>query len=204
MNNPEGDVVKGCYVTNTAWVKYVTEQGTGMNSSGKEDANLPFTIGDYYKIIATGDNGKTVEFYLVDYRNSAEGIVVDTWEWFDLTSLGKVKKITFTVDGSRKNDWGTTIPTYFCLDDFNGTESIPEGLSNSDTDNCKVYLSGDMLIFEQCSGYTFSIYNINGTLSDKFNINDNYQTIRLNKEKGLYIIVGTNGKNTITRKIQLR
>ncbi|MBS6268639.1 MAG: DUF4465 domain-containing protein [Tannerella sp.] len=204
LNNPEGDVVKGCYVTNTAWVKYVTEQGTGMNSSGKEDANLPFTIGDYYKIIATGDNGKTVEFYLVDYRNSAERIVVDTWEWFDLTSLGKVKKITFTVDGSRKNDWGTTIPTYFCLDDFNGTESIPEGLSNSDTDNCKVYLSGDMLRFEQCSGYTFSIYNINGTLSDKFNIDDDYQTIRLKKEKGLYIVVGTNGKNTITRKIQLR
>ena len=185
-------------------MNYVTEQGTGMNSSGKEDANLPFTIGDYYKIIATGDNGKTVEFYLVDYRNSAERIVVDTWEWFDLTSLGKVKKITFTVDGSRKNDWGTTIPTYFCLDDFNGTESIPEGLSNSDTDNCKVYLSGDMLRFEQCSGYTFSIYNINGTLSDKFNIDDDYQTIRLKKEKGLYIVVGTNGKNTITRKIQLR
>ena len=108
------------------------------------------------------------------------------------------------MDGSRKNDWGTTIPTYFCLDDFNGTESIPEGLSNSDTDNCKVYLSGDMLRFEQCSGYTFSIYNIIGTLSDKFNIDDDYQTIRLNKEKGLYIVVGMNGKNTITRKIQLR
>ena len=73
LNNPEGDVVKGCYVTNTAWVKYVTEQGTGMNSSGKEDANLPFTIGDYYKIIATGDNGNSAEFYLVDYRNSHQG-----------------------------------------------------------------------------------------------------------------------------------
>ena len=52
----------------------------------------------------------------------------------------------------------------------------------------------------------FRIYiqHINGTLSDKFNIDDDYQTIRLNKEKGLYIVVGMNGKNTITRKIQLR
>lgn len=204
LNNPEGDVVKGCYVTNTAWVKYVTEHGTGMDSDDQEDADLPFTTGDYYKVIATGDNGNTAEFYLVDYRTAGIQTVVDTWEWFDLSSLGKVKNITFTVDGSRNNTWGTTIPTYFCLDDFNGTERIPDGIKGSDISKQKVYLSGDMLKFEQCAGYTFSLYSINSTLLDKFSINDDYQAVRMNYEKGLYIVVGTNGESTITRKIQLR
>ncbi len=125
--NAQGDSVSGFYITNTAWVKHTSENGTGFDSTGQSDANTPFTTGDWLKLTAKGDNGKTVEFYLVDYRdatNTANHYTLDSWQWVDLRSLGVVKSIEFSMDGTRKNNWGTTIPTYFCMDNFGGVRDI--------------------------------------------------------------------------------
>lgn len=126
-HNTNGDTVSGCYITNNAWVKYVSLNGTGMNSTGQTDANTPFTVGDWYKLTATADNGKQLDFYLADYRdanNVANHYTLDSWQWFDLRALGAVKSIKFTVDGSRKNAQGLTIPAYFCLDELGGRRNL--------------------------------------------------------------------------------
>ena len=90
--------------------------------TGKE----PFKQGDWYKITATGSNKKTVEFYLADYRseNPADHYTLDKWEWFDLRALGDVKYVDFKADGSRRNSAGSTIPFYFCMDNFGGERKI--------------------------------------------------------------------------------
>lgn len=125
-HDAKGDSISGLYITNTAWVKYCSEKGTGMNSTGQSDANTPFGTGDWYKITAKGDNDKTVDFYLADYRseNTANHYTLDTWQWMDLRALGKVKTVTFQVDGTRKNAYGSTIPSYFCVDDFGGKRNV--------------------------------------------------------------------------------
>ena len=125
-HKPQGDSIRGCYVTNNAWVKYVSLHGAGTNSNGKQDANTPFTTGDWVKLTAKADNGKSVEFYLADYRSSnpADHYLIESWQWLDLRSLGVVKNVTFTMDGNRHNQYGTTIPTYFCMDDFGGDRPL--------------------------------------------------------------------------------
>ena len=125
-HKPQGDSIRGCYVTNNAWVKYVSIHGTGTNSNGKQDANTPFTTGDWVKLTAKADNGKSVSFYLADYRSSnpADHYLIESWQWLDLRSLGVVKNVTFTMDGTRHNQYGTTIPTYFCMDDFGGDRPL--------------------------------------------------------------------------------
>lgn len=126
-HNPDGDTISGCYITNNAWVKYVSLNGTGLNSTGQQDANTPFGTGDWYKLTATADNGKKIDFYLADYRdenNTANHYTLDTWQWLDLRSLGAVKSITFTVDGSRKGNGGLNIPAYFCLDELGGERNV--------------------------------------------------------------------------------
>lgn len=127
-NSEEGQTISGFYITNTAWVKHVSENGTGMNSLQGDDAKKPFTEGDWYKITAKGDNDKTLEFYLADYRsqNKEEHYTLDSWQWFDLRALGKVKYVTFKADGTRKNTHGSTIPFYFCMDDFGGVREVVE------------------------------------------------------------------------------
>ena len=127
-NNSEGEVISGFYITNNAWVKDVSVKGTGMASTDDPIGKKPFGTGDWYKITAKGDNGNALDFYLADYRdaNTANHYTLDTWQWFDLRSLGKVKYVTFKADGTRKNEYGSTIPFYFCMDDFGGMRIIKD------------------------------------------------------------------------------
>ena len=114
MNKADGDSIRGFYITNTAWVVDAVLNGDGM--SGK------FEQGDYLKLTVRADNGNTVDVYLADYRaaNAADHYYLDTWQWVDLTSLGTVKNLSFSFDGTKKNTYGLTTPAYFCLDNFNG------------------------------------------------------------------------------------
>lgn len=110
-------VIPGTFVTNTAWVKEVTQKGTGMG----DEPHKPFHKGDYLLLIASNSTGtRKLEFPLVDYRsnNPAERYVIDSWQWLDLSALGETESVRFSMEGTRIANGGTTIPAYFCLDDF--------------------------------------------------------------------------------------
>ena len=118
MNNPEGDVISGCYITNSAYTLDNILNGDGMSN----DDGAPFGQGDYLKLTITADNGKSLDFYLADYRatEESERYYVNDWTWVDLSVLGTVKELTFTFDGTKKNNWGLTTATYFCMDNLGG------------------------------------------------------------------------------------
>ena len=109
-------VIPGTFVTNTAWVKEVTQKGTGMG----DEPHAPFHKGDYLLLIASNSKGQSIEFPLVDYRssNAAEHYIIDSWQWLDLSALGETESVIFSMKGTRVAGGGTTIPAYFCLDDF--------------------------------------------------------------------------------------
>ena len=109
-------VIPGTFVTNTAWVKEVIQKGTGMG----DEPHAPFHKGDYLLLIASNNKGQSIEFPLVDYRssNAAEHYVIDSWQWLDLSALGETESVIFSMKGTRIANGGTTIPAYFCLDDF--------------------------------------------------------------------------------------
>ncbi len=130
--NAERVTFSGLYVTNTAWVKKVTQEGTKMGN----EPDAPFHKGDYLLLIASSQDGKkSLEFPLIDYRadDAREHYVIDSWQWFDLTALGETEGVRFSMKGSRVANGGTTIPAYFCLDNFGGevfaTEAAPLTLS---------------------------------------------------------------------------
>lgn len=127
-NKAEGDSISGCYITNTAWVEDAILNGDGMSTVAGG-----FTGGDYFRLTAKGldkDGNVTSEaiYYLADYRpeNSADRYYLDTWQWFDLRGLGKVRNVTFSLESTKKNSYGMTTPAYFCIDDFNGGRIIAE------------------------------------------------------------------------------
>lgn len=141
----------GFYVTNTAWVKKVTQEGTKMGN----EPDKPFHKGDYLLLVAsTKDGKKSLEFPLIDYRadDAREHYVIDSWQWFDLTALGEVEEVRFSMKGSRQANGGTTIPAYFCLDNFGGeviaTESAPLTLAvkgQSTQDVAKLFTEAGLL-----------------------------------------------------------
>ena len=116
--------VTGCYVTNNLWTyEDMLQGGYGELPYGGTTGNDP----DWFMVTATGKNANgqtvgTLDFYLADFRfaNNEEDYVLNTWEWFDLSSLGNVAAISFSLSSSRGSGYNMITPAYFCMDNFNG------------------------------------------------------------------------------------
>ena len=140
LNCADGEKIMGCYVTNNMYVVNAILNGDGQqnvtDANGQACApNEGFHQGDYVKLTATGYDKQgnvtgTVDFYLADYRSAdaADHYYVQDWKWLDLTTLGIVKTIQFSMTATRQNQWGTTTPLYFCMDNFNDPEGVSTGI----------------------------------------------------------------------------
>lgn len=118
--------VPGIYVTNAAYA---------MNSMSNGDSFAKkFGAGDWFKLTATGyDDDDEItgvkDFYLADmrYADEEDRYIVNSWEYVDLSTLGNVRKIKFTLS-STDNDVqsGMNTPAYFCFDNLGatGTETV--------------------------------------------------------------------------------
>lgn len=123
-NRDEAAVIPGCYITNNVYVEDAILHGDGISNNYQDKG---FGEGDYLKLVIKADNGNTLDYYLVDYRsaNAEEHYYVKTWEWVDLSSLGLVKTLTFSLDGSKTGAWGLNTPAYFCLDNLGAKAPSP-------------------------------------------------------------------------------
>ena len=124
-NTTEPQVINGFYITNSAYTMDAILHG--------DYANDAFAQGDYLSLTISGYNGTTktgeTTFYLADYRsaNASEHFALDTWEWLDLSGLGAVTRLEFSMFTTKSDADGFTTPTYFCLDNFGG-EQEQEGM----------------------------------------------------------------------------
>jgi hypothetical protein len=117
---PEPGFVQSLYVTNSNYTYYSMLNGDAFAKKfGGDSGNDP----DFYKLTITGrdvdgNTTGTVDFYLADYRfeDNAEDYIVDTWRYVDLTSLGKVMSLEFTLSSSDVGDFGMNTPGYFAID----------------------------------------------------------------------------------------
>lgn len=125
-------VIPGMEVVNTAWVVDCILNGDGYEG--------PFKTGDWFKLTLTGYNDDEVtatkEYYLADYRseNESEHYYIDEWTWIDLSELGEVTSVRFSIDSSKANAYGVTTPTYVCIDNVGkvkDTSSVKEIGSSS-------------------------------------------------------------------------
>ena len=180
----------GCYVCNSPYTMRCITQGFGYARK--------FTQGDYCTLTAHGINANgeecgTVVYYIADYRNedSTKWILNTDWDWMDLTPLGAVKSIYFTMETTDVGDWGANTTFYFGLDQITirpikqetNTESIlsPNYSLLTYPNPCR-----DILYIEGLrEGEQINIYNIHGQLQlTSFNP----QLSTLNLSPGVYII----------------
>lgn len=155
----------GCYVCNSPYVYYVIQKGNNFSDK--------FEQGDWFKLIAHGlDENRnetgTVEYYLADYRsaNADEWTLNDSWQWFDLSSLGKVASIYFTMESSDTSDEnGMNTPGYFCLDKLT-VSTEPSSVEEATAAAVKAYYNraeGAVRV-ESAEPVMAAVYNMNGAL----------------------------------------
>ena len=113
-------VVEGLYVTNNNTTYYSMLNGDPFcKKFGGDDGSDP----DWLLLTITGKDkdGRitgTVEFYLADLRfqDPAQDYILKTWRFVDLTSLGTVKCLDFSLSSSDTGAWGMNTPAYFAID----------------------------------------------------------------------------------------
>lgn len=102
-------VIDHLWVCLTTYEYYCLYEGNGLTD--------PLGEGDYVIIEAIGhkEDGSTskISTRVADLQNG----VIDDWAKWDLTALGKVKKVHFNIIGSNDNGFGFSQPAYFAYDD---------------------------------------------------------------------------------------
>lgn len=95
------------YVVNTDYTLAIMSEGNAFAAKFEE--------GDYLTVTAHGVHADKTESQTT--FNLAKGTdFVKTWTLWDLSSLGNVTEIYFTMDSSDKGQWGINTPTYFAID----------------------------------------------------------------------------------------
>jgi hypothetical protein len=121
--------VSGAYFTNTTYAALSMLEG---DDYGKKFGGASGNDADWFKLTIEGrDAGNaltgSVDFYLADYRfadNSLDYIVKD-WTYVDLSSLGTVSSLSFSLASSDVGQWGINTPAYFAMDSL-AVAAVPE------------------------------------------------------------------------------
>lgn len=113
--------VQGVYVTNSTYAALSMEQG---DQFAKQFGGESGDDEDFFLLTATGYKGGIAtspeEFYLADFRfdDNSKDYIVKTWQWFDLSGLGVVDSIDFTLSSSDVGEYGMNTPATFAMDNL--------------------------------------------------------------------------------------
>lgn len=105
-------MAKECYVTNSTYAyRAIKDHNDGGLGGVKE-----WTDEDWFMLTITGYNGDEetgqINYMLADGMN-----IVNQWEMIDLTPLGEVTRLHFSLSSTDNHpSWGMNTPAYFCLD----------------------------------------------------------------------------------------
>lgn len=107
-------VVPGMYVCNNVYAY-------NSMKNGDTYAGGPFDANDFLTLTITGSlNGQAVNTK-VDFDLARGTDIVTAWTYVDLSKLGKVDELHFSMSGSRNDpQWGLNTPAYFCIDNLGG------------------------------------------------------------------------------------
>ncbi len=85
--------------------------GMELNGDGFGFTQALTTEDSYLTLTITADTGVSMDVDL-----ARDGDILQTWKQIDLSALGAVKSISFSMSGSDTGDYGLNTPAYFAFD----------------------------------------------------------------------------------------
>lgn len=102
---------QGVYLNNNSYPYYCIEYGDAFARAFTNGDDFTLTI---HGVSADGTE-KTMDVSLASYTNG-DLTINRGWRYVDLTPLGTVNELYFTMASTDTGDWGMNTPGYFCLD----------------------------------------------------------------------------------------
>ena len=118
----------GIEVTNTTYSYFSMLNGDSFAKKFGDDSATEGTVetdqADWFLLTVegnlSGESTGSVDFYLADYRyaDSSQDYIVNAWEYIDLSSLGSVDELSFSLSSSDNGSFGMNTPNYFAIDNI--------------------------------------------------------------------------------------
>jgi len=202
------NVVSGTYITNTTYTANSMRDGDNF---AKKFAGVSGNDQDWFLLTIKGySNGNittdSVDFYLADFRfvDNSQDYIVKDWQWVNLTSLGNVDSLSFSLSSSDAGIYGINTPTFFALDNFNDqTVSINENLPDI---NFSIYpnpAKENITVSLLNNAMDIQILDLSGRISLEENnlTKGNHKINLLNMKPGVYFVKITNETSTKVEKL---
>lgn len=112
-------VVQGLFVNNSTYTYLSMRDGDAFakqfgGPNGTDPDFLKVTFRGYLDGRLTQDS---VAFFLADFRGTSEqDYIIRDWTYIDLTTLGEIDSLHYTMSSSDVGSFGINTPTYFCID----------------------------------------------------------------------------------------
>ncbi len=162
FNDENSHKAKGTYIVNHPWAYYDVTIGEGVARKLDQE-------GDFLKLTATGylSGQKTgsVDFMLAEFKDGTLKVVTD-WTWVDLSDLGEVDEVYFTVDGTDQGVYGLNTAAYFCMDRLIVEGDVPTVVEEESAEQIAegaAYRIGST-IYGIAEGAQVYVYNLGGQL----------------------------------------
>ena len=167
--------------------------------------------GDYFKLIIGGvdaegnDMEAKVEHYLA-WMEDGKLVQPQNWEWVDLSPLGAVKELYFTMESTDNSSWGINTPTYFCMDKLQVRRTIDTAINVIELKSAtKVYptVFEDYLTVEsETEIRQIQLCDLAGKVLYTANISDRRHTVSTETlRKGVYLLKLNDGRSFNVHKI---
>ena len=95
------------YVTNTSYGYYAMKNGTAFSRAFTADDKCVLLINGYLDGVRKLD---TIQVYLANGTN-----ILDYWKKVEVSKLGNVDTLVFTMTSTDSGQWGMNNPAYFCI-----------------------------------------------------------------------------------------
>lgn len=193
FNTGKSYEVIGAYFNLNTYTFYSILYGDGFARAFTEGDKLTLTVHG----VDSEEKESTVDIILASFTNGCLTAATN-WVYVDLSSLGIVEEIYFTMSSTDSGQWGMNTPAYFCLDKLAVKESSQTSSISSNS-----FSSGNQIFYNR-SNHTISlgksqfaiVYDVLGNKvmysnSESFSVAD--------LPKGIYVVKTNNGRLKFSR-----
>lgn len=186
---------QGVYLNLTTWPCSSVENGDGFSRA--------FTEGDCLKVIIHGtgvdDSDRQVEAVLASFTNG-DLTVSRGWKYVDLTPLGEVQDMWFSMSTTDVGNYGDNTPTYFALDklqvrkaesvEARALEAAANAIRYDRQQNVVTISNGDFA----------ALYDTDGRLVMSSELSEGQRSFSIDHlDRGIYIVKCAAGQRKIVR-----
>lgn len=151
--------LQGVYLNNNSYPYYCMEYGDAFARAFTNGDDFTLTI---HGVSADGSE-KTMDVSLGSYTNG-DLTINRGWRYVDLTPLGTVNELYFTMASTDSGDWGMNTPGYFCLDKLMVKPASTQSLGSMTADPNAITYSKPTSTVTVASGAFATICNISGQI----------------------------------------